>query len=57
MPAKSKAQQRFFAMCQHDPKHARGKCPNLPKAKMREFSATPTKGLPTKLTGQARRIG
>ena len=57
MPARSKAQQRFFALCQHNPKHARGKCPDMPKAKMQEFSATPTKGLPTKLSGQARRIG
>ena len=57
MSARSKAQQAFFAICQHDPKHARGKCPAMAKAKMREFSATPTKGLPQKLSGQARKIG
>jgi len=57
MPAASRSQQAFFAICQHDPKHARGKCPNMSKAKMREFSATPTKGLPQKLTGQARKMG
>ena len=57
MPATSRAQQAFMAICEHNPKHARGKCPKMSKAKMHEFSATPTKGLPQKLSGQARKIG
>ena len=46
MPAVSQAQQRFFAICEHTPTHARGTCPNLPKATLREFAATPRTGLP-----------
>ena len=57
MPATSGPQYRKFQGCLHNPRHMRGKCPDMPKAKMREFSATPTKGLPTKLSGQAKRIG
>lgn len=49
MPATSKAQQQFFAICEHNPQHARGKCPKMTKAKMHEFAATPTTGLPKKL--------
>lgn len=44
MPAKSKAQQRFMAMCEHNPKHARGECPDEETA--REFARTKRKGLP-----------
>lgn len=55
MPAKSKAQQQFFAICEHNPQHARGKCPNMSKAEMHKFAATPTRGLPQKLTGQAKK--
>ena len=44
MPAVSKSQQRFMAMCEHDPKHARGECPD--KETAREFARTPRKGLP-----------
>jgi len=36
MPAKSKKQQRFMAICSHDPKHAQGKCPSQKIS--REFS-------------------
>lgn len=46
MPAKSKAQQAFFAICEHDPKHAKGKCPDMSKEKMHDFAATKTKDLP-----------
>jgi len=48
MPAKSRAQQRFFAMCMHEPRHARGKCPDMSKDKMREFAETKHAGLPRK---------
>ena len=55
MPAVSRAQQAFMAMCQHSPKHAKGKCPNMTKAQMHDFAATPTKGLPFKKTGRLKR--
>ncbi len=45
MPAVSKAQQQFMAICQHSPQHARGKCPSKKVAS--EFSGTSTKGLPS----------
>jgi len=46
--AVSKAQQRFMAICLHDPKHARGSCPSPSVA--REFAETKHKGLPTRVT-------
>lgn len=36
MPAKTVKQQRFMAMCAHDPGKAKGKCPS--KKVAREFS-------------------
>lgn len=36
MPAKTKKQQRFMAMCANNPGKARGKCPS--KKVAREFS-------------------
>jgi len=57
MPAKSQAQQRFMAMCEHDPKHARGRCPSRSVA--REYAGTPRKGLPehvAKRPGGLRRL-
>jgi hypothetical protein len=44
MPAVSKAQQKFMAICEHDPQHAKGKCPSADVAS--EFSSTPTTNLP-----------
>lgn len=44
MPAESKAQQRFMAGCEHNPKHMEGKCPSKKVAS--EFSSTDTSGLP-----------
>ena len=64
MPAPSGKAYRFFQGCKHNPKHMRGKCPSHKVA--REFvEATPKTdrsrwsptGGPTKLSGQARRIG
>jgi len=46
MPAKSKAQQRFMAMCSHNPSHASGTCPDMSVEDMRDFAKTPRKGLP-----------
>ena len=59
MPAKSKAQQQFFAICEHDPQHARGKCPKMTQKQFHDFAATPTKGLPRRLSGKTKkgRIG
>lgn len=36
MPAKTHKQQRFMAMCLHNPSKAKGKCP--PKKVAKEFS-------------------
>jgi hypothetical protein len=36
MPAVSKKQQKFMAICSHDPKHAKGECPD--KETAHEFS-------------------
>lgn len=49
MPAKSKKQQQFMAMAEHGklPKKAMPK--GMTKGQMRDFAATPTKGLPTKV--------
>jgi hypothetical protein len=44
MPAKSKAQQKFMAMCEHDPEKAKGKCPSKSVAK--EFAHGKSKDLP-----------
>ncbi len=50
MPARSRAQQRFMALCAHSPAHARGQCPT--KAVAREFAQAPggLKGLPPRAT-------
>lgn len=44
MPSKSQAQQKFMAICEHDPKHAQGKCPSQKVAA--EFARTKRAGLP-----------
>lgn len=44
MPAVSKAQQKFMAICKHSPKHAKGECPDEETAG--EFARTKRKGLP-----------
>ncbi len=44
--AVSKAQQAKMAVCLHFPSHAKGGCPKMTKAEMREFAETPTKNLP-----------
>lgn len=46
MPAVSQSQRRFMAICEHEPQHAQGTCPNLPKSKLHDFASTPEKGLP-----------
>ena len=56
MPATSKSQRRFMAMCEHDPQHAKGKCPTMAKAQMHDFAATPEKDLPfKKASGKAKK--
>lgn len=42
MPAVSSKQQKFMAMCKHNPKHAYGKCPSMKVAS--EFSHKPKGG-------------
>lgn len=49
MPAVSKAQRQFFAICEHNPSHARGKCPDMTKAQLHDYAATSEKGLPQKV--------
>jgi hypothetical protein len=46
MPARSKAQAKFMAICQHHPEHAKGKCPNMTNQQFHDYAATPRKGLP-----------
>lgn len=46
MPAESIAQRKFFAICEHDPEHAMGKCPNMTHKQFHEFAATSEKNLP-----------
>lgn len=50
MPAKSKAQRRFFAMASHSPEMMKGKMPEMSKEKMHEYSETSEKGLPAKMS-------
>jgi len=42
MPAKTKRQQRFMALCANNPRKARKKCP--PKKVAREFARTRKRG-------------
>jgi hypothetical protein len=46
MPARSTAQRRFMAICEHDPKHAQGKCPDITKKQFHDFASTKESGLP-----------
>ena len=55
MPAKSVAQQRLMGMCEHTPQHARGKCPKMTKKQFHDFAATPTKGLPQRLSSKTKK--
>jgi hypothetical protein len=54
MPAKSRAQQRFFGMCLHQPRHARGQCPDLPRKAMETFAATKHTALPERVRRRQR---
>jgi hypothetical protein len=52
MPAKSKAQQRLFAIAEHEPSKLMSKnkgLAKLSKGKLSEFASTSTKGLPAKV--------
>lgn len=48
MPAKSKAQQQFMAIAEHDPDKLQGKKPDMSQEQLHDFAATPTKDLPQK---------
>jgi len=54
MPSKSKAQQEFMAICEHDPQHAQGKCPDMTHQQLHDFAATPRKGLPAHISNLKR---
>jgi len=54
MPSTSRAQRRFFAMCQHG-KATRARCPTgMSKKSMRHFSTTSEKGLPERKVKSSR---
>ncbi len=46
MPARSKAQQAFMAIAEHEPGKLRGKKPKMTKQQLHDFAATKTKRLP-----------
>lgn len=46
MPAKSKAQQQFMAIAEHQPSKLRGKKPDMTKSQLHDFAATPSRELP-----------
>lgn len=48
MPATSVAQQRFMAMCEHQPQHATGQCPSMTHQQLHDFAATKTSNLPAR---------
>lgn len=52
MPAKSKAQQRFMAMCAHGVSGVKKKCPS--KGVAREYAVTSHKGLPQRVRKKKR---
>jgi hypothetical protein len=45
-PARSRAQQRYMAMLEHDPGAVRGPKPDLTHQQLHDFAATKTKNLP-----------
>lgn len=49
MPAKSKAQQQFMAIAEHEPGKLKGKAPKMSHQQLHDFAATPTKGLPERI--------
>ena len=46
MPAVSVKQREFMAICEHDPQHAKGKCPNMTQQQFHDYASTPEAGLP-----------
>lgn len=46
MPAKSKAQQAYMAIAEHDPSKLRGPMPNMTHQQLHDFAATPVKNKP-----------
>lgn len=52
MPAVSKAQRRFFAVCEHQPAHAIGHCPDMTTKQFHDFAATKENGLPARASAK-----
>jgi hypothetical protein len=46
MPARSKAQQRYMAIAEHNPTALYGPKPNMTHQQFHDFAATPRTGLP-----------
>ncbi len=57
MSSVSKAQRRFMGLCEHDPQHAKGKCPDMTQQQFHDFASTPEKGLPQKKRSSLKRKG
>lgn len=55
MPAVSQAQQKFFAIAEHEPDKLQGKRPKMTRAQMHDFAATPTRGLPDHVADKPKR--
>jgi hypothetical protein len=53
MPAVSKDQRKFMAICEHHPEHARGECPDMTREQLHEFASTKEADLPDR-KGDAR---
>lgn len=57
MPAKSKAQQRYFAIAEHHPSALRGPQPHMTKQQLHDFAATPRTGLPAHTSHPHKNLG
>lgn len=58
MPAKSQAQQRLFAIAEHEPSKlhkANKSLSKVPKSKLSEFASTPRNGLPKHISKGGKR--
>ena len=46
MPAVSVKQRRYMAMCEHDPQHVQGQCPDMTQQQFHDYASTSEAGLP-----------
>lgn len=57
MPSKSKAQQQFMAIAEHNPGALRGPKPDMSQQQLHDFAAIPTKGLPARAGHPHKNLG